>query len=286
MYGSSRVLTVIKKFRIAMGSGLLPAVLLMAPQPTASIPTLLYDYQFIGSNGTILNSAPGGAAVPLTLSGDWQSVPAGVRFTGNTSGKWSVAYGRPASGYTLDEPSTAAVGFGSKFTYWPPANGTCFGDTPNIIQIGRYALNAAQAKIQLSSCAASKTKVMAECRFGGSLTSSATPPVVSTLPLIDGDRYVVKCTKSPDQPNGSTTITLAVTDLDATTGVKKVVDTFKVAAIGNMRTTQYISAANKYPLPPLADNTDQFNGVITIAAFCAGTPTAVSTCLSANLPTG
>jgi hypothetical protein len=269
-----------------MLSGLLPAALLAGPQATAtSLPTLLYDYQFTGTNGTVINSAPGGVAAPLTLSGEWQPVPTGVQFNGDTSGQWSVAYGKPTSGYTLNEPPTAAVGAGSEFTYQAPAQGTCFSDTPNITQIGRYYPHDAQAKIQLSSCNDSQTNVMAECRFSGSLTPSGTPPLVSTLPLVSGDTYVVKCIKSPDQLYSKATVTLSVTDLDATQGVKKVVDTFRVAALGSMKTTEYISAGNKYPLPLPADNTDQFIGIITTAAYCAGTTTDVGTCLSASLPT-
>jgi len=284
--GSSRVLTVIKKILIVMLWALLPAALLSSPLAGASgVPTLLYDYQLAGTTGTVANSAPGGVVAPLTLSGNWQAVPTGVQFTGNTTGEWSVAYGKPTSGYTLDEPSAAAVGVGSEFTYQAPANGTCFSDTPNITQIGRFHLHDAQAKIQLSSCSSSQVKVMAECRFSGSLTPPGTSPLVSSLPLISGDTYIVKCMKSPDQPNNTATITLSVTDLDATRGEKKVVDTFAVAAIGDMQTTQFISAGNKYPLPPPADNTDQFNGIITSAAYCAGTPAQVGICLSTILPT-
>lgn len=264
----------------------MPVASLAGPQATVtSVPTLLYDYQFTGTNGTVVNSAPGGVAAPLTLSGNWQPVPTGVQFNGNTAGQWSVAYGKPASGYTLNEPSTAAVGVGSEFTYQAPATGTCFSDTPNITQIGRYYPHDAQAKIQLSSCNDNQSNVMTECRFSGSRTLSGTPPLVSTLPLISGDTYVVKCIKSPDQLYNKATITLAVTDLDATHGEKKVIDTFRVAALGRMQTTEFISAGNKYPLPPPADNTDQFIGIVTTVAYCAGTPTDVGTCLSASLPT-
>jgi hypothetical protein len=263
---------------------LLPASLLASPLADAgSVPALLYDYQFIGTNGTVVNSAPGGAVAPLEVAGNWQSVPSGVQFSGNTTGEWSVAYGRPASGDTLDEPPSAAVGFGAKFTYQAPTSGPCFGDTPNITQIGRFHAHDAQAKIQLSSCATSLTSVMVECRFAGSLTPLATPPVVSTLPLVNGDSYLVKCVKSPDQRNNTAIITLSVTDLNAASGEKKAVDIFEVGAIGYMQTTQFISAGNKYPVPPPAHNTDQFNGIVTSAIYCAGSPAEVSTCLSGNL---
>jgi hypothetical protein len=285
VYGSSRVLTVIQKFIVIMLCALWPAALLASSMAEAtSIPTLLYDYQFTGATGTVINSAPGGVVAPLQLSGNWQSVPTGVQFTGNTTGEWSVADGRPTSGYTLDEPPSMAVGFGVNFTYQAPVNGTCFGDTPNITQIGRYHEHNAQAKIQLSGCSTSETNVMTECRFSGSLTSPGTPPVVSTLPLISGNTYVVSCVKSPDQRNNTASITLSVTDVDATRGEKKVVDTFTVGAIGYMQTTQSISAGNKYPVPPPGSNTDQFNGIVTSTTYCAGTSAEVNVCLSANLP--
>ena len=287
MYGSSRVPTAIKKIAVVMLCALLPVTLLASPlAEAASVPTLLYDYQFIGANGTVVNSAPSGVPAPLTLSGNWQPVPDGVQFSGNTTGEWSVAYGRPTSGDTLNEPPTVTVGFGSEFTYQAPANGTCFADTPNITQIGRYHVHDSQAKIQLSSCSTSRANVMVECRFSGSLTPPGTPPVVSTLPLISGDTYVATCMKSPDRRNNTAAITLSVTDLGAAKGEKKVVDTFTVAAIGYMQSTQYISAGNKYPLPLPDNNTDQFNGIVTNAAFCAGASAEVSTCLSANLSAG
>jgi hypothetical protein len=275
----------IKKFPVMALGALWPIALVAGPPAgLTGIPTLLYDYQFAGTSGIVINSAPSGVTAPLTLSGSWQPVSSGVQFSGNTTGEWSVADGRPTSGYTLNEPPAVAVGAGSKFTYQAPADGTCFGDTPNIAQVGRYHLHATQAKIQLSDCSTSRTKVEAECRFAGSLTPPGAPPVISTLPLVSGDTYIVTCVKSPDQPNNTTKITLSVRDLNAIRGEKKVVDTFMVTAIGYMQTTQFVSAGNKYPIPPPNHNTDQFNGIVASAAFCAGTSTQVSDCLLSNLP--
>ena len=51
-----------------------------------------------------------------------------------------------------------------------------------------------------------------------------------------------------------------------------------------MRSRFYISAGNKYPLPPPAQNTDQFNGHMTRTVYCAGTMVDVTGCLRAYLP--
>ena len=268
--------------------GVLVAVLLpdLPAAARAGTSPLLYDYEFRGTTGTVPNSAPLGPVAPLTLIGTWTAVPAGVRFRGNTSGHESVAYGRPATGYSLDEPARAAVGFGVRIVYDAPATGTCFPDTPNVTQIGRYSAQttAAQLKLQLSSCTTSSTQVMMECRIAGALTASDAPPLVSTLPLVNGDPYNVSCVKAPDGASGTTTITLTVTDLNSASGGQSVTDTFTVPDLGYLRTNEYITAGNTYPLPPPAQNTDQLNGVVTRAVYCAGGPLNVSSCLALHLP--
>jgi hypothetical protein len=247
---------------------------------------LIYDYEFRGATGTVNNSAARGPVAPLTLSGAWTAVPGGVYFTGDTQGNASVGYANPAQGYTLHAPARWAVGVGARIIYRAPAAGTCFGDTPNITQIGRYSAHSpdAQVKLQLSDCTASPTQVSMECRFAGSLTASGAPPVVSTLPLVSGDAYNVTCMKSPDATDGTATITLTVTDLSVTTGSQSVTNTFTVPALGYLWSYSYLSAGNKYPLPPPAANTDQFNGVITRVVYCAGHRVDVRTCLAAHLP--
>ncbi len=171
---------------------------------------------------------------PLTLYGSWTPVSDGVHFSGDTAGSASVAYGKPGTGFTLDVPPGKAVGFGARIVYDAPASGSCFPNTPNITQIGRYAARtkSAQAKIQLSGCDASETSVMMECRFAGAKTAAHAPPVVSTLPLINGDAYSVNCVKSPDGANGEATITLTVTNLDVTGSGQTVTNTFTVPALG------------------------------------------------------
>jgi hypothetical protein len=253
------------------------------PASTKGASALLYDYEFAGTTGTVANAAPKGPGVPLTMQGTWSDVPGGVDFSGNTTGDSSVAFGKPTSGYSIYEPPTKAVGFGARILYYRPATGRCFGDTPNITQIGRFTgtPSPTQAKIQLSSCHASKRHVVIECRFAGLLTTTKKDhPVVSTLPLVNNREYNVSCVKSPDQA-GSATITLTVTTVS--TG-QTVTNTFNVGAIGTMRSRAYISAGNKYPLPPPAQNTDQFNGHMIRTVYCAGTTADVTSCLQTYLP--
>jgi hypothetical protein len=275
-----------RKILIVAFGAITAVTLLTSPgsAATAAAPVLLYNYEFTGTTGTVVNSAPGGPAVPLTLLGTWSNVPTGVHFMGNRTGDESVAYGKPASGYTLNVPPTKAMGFGTLITYFRPAVGKCFDDTPNITQIGRFDDKPypTQAKIQLSSCQDSTTDVMMECRFAGSDTiASQDEPVISTLPLINKDQYVVTCMKTPDE-DGTTTITLSVTPVS--TG-QTTTNTFSEPALGTMRSTAYISAGNKYALPPPSGNTDQFNGDMTSAVYCVGSTTDVESCLQTNLPT-
>jgi len=288
-----RLLTGIKVNLTAIGGALAvvvsatgPAIAMAATTTQRHAPALLYDYEFKGTGQIVSNSAPAGPKAPLTLRGTWRRVPDGVRFSGNTHGAESVAFGRPANGYTLNLPSSNAVGIGARIVYYAPLSGRCFADTPNITQIGRFAqlTKSAQAKLQLSSCATSRTQVLMECRFAGARTPPKAPPVTSTLPLINHHAYNVRCVKSPDHLNGKATITLAVTDLDHRGGRRTVTNTFSVHALGYLRTTNYISAGNKYPMPPPAHNTDQFNGTLTRVAFCAGAPAVASRCLAAHLP--
>jgi hypothetical protein len=242
---------------------------------------LRYDYELAGSTGTVSNSAPAGPALPLTLVGTWSPAADGVHFSGDTSGNRSVGFAKPATGFTLNVPATTAVGFGARLVYAAPTTGLCFGDTPNITQIGRFAAKTAQAKIQLSKCADNKTHVVMECRFAGSLTPSSVLPVRSTLPLVDGHAYDVSCIKSADKA-GTATVTLAVTDLSAGSGT--VTDVFTVKALGAFTSSQALSAGNKYPMPAPAKNTDQFVGDLTRAVYCAGTSADVTSCLRGFLP--
>src|SRR5579875_1775322 len=212
----------VRKFLIAACAVSASATLISSPAlaSTPGATALLYDYEFAGTTGTVANSAPNGPVIPLTLDGNWSAVKAGVKFAGDTASKESVAYGQPASGYTIDEPATAAIGFGARFVYTRPTGGQCFAGTPNITQIGLYNAKPVptQAKLQLSSCQTSSTQVFVQCRFAGSLTATANadPPVTSTLPLTGGQGYNASCVKSADH-SGSTTITLNVTPVSTGT---------------------------------------------------------------------
>ena len=75
-----------------------PVMLLSSPAASSGNSALRYDYEFKGTQGTVINSAPTGPVVLLTLRGSWTAGPDGVHFSGNTSGDASVAYGRPANG--------------------------------------------------------------------------------------------------------------------------------------------------------------------------------------------
>ena len=72
--------------------------------------------------------------------------------------------------------------------------------------------------------------------------------------------------------------------LDRAKGKRTVTNTFTVPALGILRTNGYLTAGNQYPLAPPAENINQFNGDMTKAVYCAGSPAAVSTCLTAQLP--
>jgi hypothetical protein len=279
-----------RKILIVVLSAVTLATLLVSPgsaaTPAAGASALLYNYEFTGTTGTVVNSAPNGPDVPLTLFGSWSPAYDGVHFSGNMTGDESVAYGEPTTGYTLNEPPTAAVGFGARITYFRPTSGKCFGKgqfSPNITQIGRFSSKPfpTQAKIQLSSCQTSSTQVLFECRFAGSLTvSSSDPPVVSTMALQNDNQYNVSCMKTPDH-DGTTSIVLAVTWMK--TG-ETTTNTFSQPALGTMQSTAYLSAGNKYALPPPTQNSDQFNGDMTRTVYCAGTTDEVESCLQTYLP--
>jgi hypothetical protein len=124
-----------------------------------------------------------------------------------------------------------------------------------------------------------------QCRFAGPSTPIDSFPVTSSMALVNNGSYVVSCTKSPDQANNTTIVTLTVTHLDAVNGNQTAVDTYTVPAVGAMQSKEAISAGNKYPLPAANKNTDQFFGDVTRAVYCASTTnTDVDACLATYLP--
>lgn len=235
----------------------------------------LYAYNFLNASGTIRNSAVGGATAPMTLSGDWSVVPSGVLFAGDTNGSYSIGHADPG-GNTISEAATASVGIGVRFIYQAPTTGGCFGDSLNITQVGRFAANAAQAKIQLTNCNDYRSGEFIQCRYAGSKTPSSVLPVTNSMKLVNGDTYVVSCQKTPDS-GSKASVVLSVQDLSAS---KTANGTFSVAALGAMTTTAALSAGNKYPLPSAGANTDQFQGTITHTVLCGGATADVASCLS------
>jgi hypothetical protein len=246
---------------------------------------LLYDYSLAGvASSSVPNRAPDGPAIPMTLAGSWRPTADGVYFAGDTMGHQSIGYALPAAGTeTLNAGAAQAVGVGTRFAYKPPTTDACFSDSPNLTQIGRFRANRAQAKLQLSKCDDSETAVFVQCRFAGSHTPSTVGPVTSSMRLVAGDTYVIRCIKSPDNA-GTATVSLSVTAIDPTGHTRTQVDDFSVEALGVMKSTRAVSVANKYPLPATTNNTDQFVGVLGQATYCVGTTADVTACLASYLP--
>jgi hypothetical protein len=282
----SRVPAVIGKTTVVITSALAAGALLVGPaaaKTTTTASALIYNYQFKGTTGTVTNSATGGPVAPLTLTGTWSNSANGVRFSGDTTSGESVGYAKPASGDTLSASPSQSVGFGAQIVYKPPTGATCFTTTPNISQIGKYSAKtpSAQAKLQESGCGTSKNKVLLQCRFSGSKSSPTLAPVTNKLPLVSGNTYNVTCVKSPDGSSGTTTVTITVTNLKTS---KTLSNHFTVPNIGAMKTTEYLSVGNKYPMAPQSSNTDQFNGDMNSTVYCVGAAAAVTSCLSTSLP--
>jgi hypothetical protein len=280
-----RSLGVAGKFGVVITSALAAGTLLMGPAAATAAttaPVMIYNYQFKGTDGTVTNSATGGPVAPLTLTGTWSNSTNGVRFHGNLTGDESAGFAKPSTGNTLSASAGQAVGFGAQIVYKPPIGATCFTTTPNVTQIGKYSPKggSAQAKLQESGCGTSKNKVLMQCRFTGSKSSPTAPAVTNKLPLVSGNTYDVSCLKSPDGTTGTATITFTVTNLKTS---KTLTNHFTVPAIGAMKTTEYLSVGNKYPMAPPASNSDQFNGAMNSTVYCVGSEAAVGTCLSTAL---
>jgi len=246
--------------------------------PASATGTLLYQYNFSAaevSGNTVPNLATGTfAGVNLTLfalqNGDWSFANnnQGVQFTGDTTAHQSVAFGKPSSGDTINVANADTLGAGVQFTFQAPTSSTCI-DTPNIAQIGRSGTSGVgQVKIQLDNCTAGQPTHV-QCRIAGSASTVQTdsPVKVSGLALTAGDQYNVKCTKGVG--NGSGNATIAVTVVDKTTNTTVTASASR--PVGDVvNSTEYVSAANKYKLPALSANTDQFNGILYTDSYCSG----------------
>jgi hypothetical protein len=241
-----------------------------------------YDLQTVYGN-SVANAGTMNANVPLKLSGSWGSAPGGVNFQGNKVNASSIGTAVPTSGNSINLSANAPLAFGVAFTYTPPATGACFSDSSNLVQIGRDADYATQAKLQFSKCGDSKKIVFMECRLAGNSSPKTTKPIKSTLALVPGASYVAACSR--DVSYGTTKQTITVTKLDAANGNNTVTNTFTVATTGVLQSTKALSVANKYPVPSQSQNTDQYVGLIKKVAYCTGTTIdEANACLASELP--
>lgn len=270
---------------VVVGTGFAGLATILSNNADAAMANSLYSYDLRNvASASVANGAAANTAVNLNLKGSWSAQPEGVAFTGNLVDQQSVGWAKPSTGPTLYVAAQDSLAFGAAFTFQAPAAGTCFKDSSNMVQIGRFGDLMTQAKLQLSSCGKSKTATYIQCRIAGNSTRSSVAPVMSTMPLENGASYTATCTKGLNA-SGTTVVSLSVTKHDAVNGDYTVGNTFTTPATGIMRSTQYLSVANKYPLPTLAKNTDQFVGTISKVAFCKGSNQEVALfCLRTELP--
>lgn len=261
-------------------SFVLLSILTLAPlgRVSAASSDSLYTFDFANATGIIANSAASNSTANLTLLGPWTSDATGTTFTGNLTDTQTSSYAKPTSGPTISIPVTQTVGAAAIFMY----PGGCNSDSQNISQIGFFASGASQVKLQLSKCANGIT--YPECRIAGALTPSNTTAVRGTTKLIAGRTYRNECVKSADS-KGKATVTMRTTLIDTTTGNTTVTNTASIPATGNISSTQYVSAGNKYPLVAQSNNTDQFTGKIAKLSYCKGVDVLTAqTCLTSEVP--
>lgn len=271
---------------IAIASGFIVVVAgILWAITNASTANTLYSYTLDGSSAVVSNAAASNNNVNMTLAGNWSQSAFGVHFTGNTTNQQSVGYAKPASGYTLDVAANQSVGSIVKFKYQAPVGRSCFSDSSNISQIGKFASKTAQVKIQFSNCGNNSSQVFIQCRLAGSNTGTGELPKTNPQPMVNGSVYIAKCMKHPDPSSGNGTMTLSVTKIDEANGNTNTSNNFSIARPGTMRSTQYLSVGQKYPLPSISNNTDQFVGDIAKIAYCkASTVADVEACLDAEVP--
>lgn len=266
-------------------TGLLALMLLVLPasMAQAAAPGSLYSYTLDGSSATIANAAETNTNVNLNLLGDWSQTAFGVMFEGNTVNMQSVGHAKPATGSTINVPASQAFGGSVMFKYHAPTSGTCFSDSPNIMQIGKFGTNLTQFKFQLSNCGKNQTAVFPQCRVAGN--SGANNPVMGTQALVDDTTYVLQCVKAPDPVSGSASLQMNLVKVDAVNGNVTYTNNFAINRTGTLSSTQYLSVANQYPLKSQSNNTDQFNGEISKIAYCSGTTQAIAKeCLDTEVP--
>ncbi len=276
-FGVKRLPATLATVSVAVGLGLAAA-----PAAIAGSASLLYSYTFGDSLTTVANAAPVNTSATLSLKG-FVSIAAGgaaVHFDGNTVNKASIGIARPTSGPTMSATSQEAYGAVVKFTQQLVGTQKCFPDSHNYTQIGRFGTQLSQFKIQASKCSTNSSAVFPECRVAGSLSATTIPVVRGTQALLNGKTYLVSCIKDPDGSAGKSTITLETSRLDAA-GPVTTRNVVTVASTGAFTSYDWLSVANKYPLPPASENTDQVVGDIYNVAFCqAGSTPDVRTCLA------
>ncbi|WP_267546366.1 PKD domain-containing protein [Arthrobacter sp. H14-L1] len=276
-----RLLAVLATVSAVVGLGLATAI-----TATAGSFSLLYSYTFGDSLTTVANAAPVNASATLSLKGS-VSVPAGgaaVHFDGDTVAKASVGIARPTSGPTMSATAREAYGAVVKFTHQLVGTQKCFLDSHNYTQIGRFGTQLSQMKIQASKCSTNSGAVFPECRVAGSLSATTIPVVRGTQALLNGMTYLVSCIKDPDGLTGKSTITLETSRLEPG-GPVTTRNVVTVASTGAFTSYEWLSVANKYPLPVASENTDQVVGDVYRVAFCkAGSTPDVQSCLAQPAP--
>lgn len=260
-----------------LAAGLVAGTALAGSPASAATSTSLYAYDFANAGSSVTNRAAANSSVPLRLQGAWSSSGAGVSFRGNTSGVQSVGVADPPA-KAIDVGGGTAVGAAAVFT-WNPGSSSCPSDSKNVVQIGRFAKGESQLKIQLSPCSGGTVKP--QCRVAGANTPKSSGPVTGSGVITPGHRYRVECIKSPDA-SGSATVTIRLQDL--TSGTTKTASA-SIPDTGRVSTSRVLSVANKYPLPSMSANTDQFVGVVRRVAVCSGTTVAAAqSCLGVAAP--
>lgn len=272
-------------FFIAGTALLLVPLFTWLPSAGAAAAGSLYSYTLSGSSATIPNQAETNTNVPLNLVGDWSQTPFGVYFDGNKTNKRSGAWADQGNSNTISVPGSQSVGVSVMFKYEAPTSGNCFSDSHNITQIGKFGSNLHQIKIQLTDCNKNLNNVYVQCRMAGSGSTTNDKPQMGTLPLVHGERYIATCVKAPDPASGKAIMELKTVRLDETNGHQVVSNAYEITRTGTIQSTDYLSVANKYPLPNYSSNTDQFNGEVAKVAFCKGVDIyAAKACLAAEVP--
>ena len=255
-----------------------------APNAVAATSNSIYSYTLANYDASsVANEAAANTAVRLQLVGNWGPGVLGVEFSGNRVSSQSVAYARPSTGNTINVGAGQAVGVAIKFRYTAPVGRSCFTDSPNLTQIGRFGTGLSQVKLQLSNCQTTPGSVRAQCRIAGAQSTTSQMPKTATRALLNGATYVVHCYEGP-KVLGGRTLVMKTTQVGSTTTT----DQFTVAAPGAITSTGYLSIANKYPLPSAAsNNTDQYVGDVAKVSYCQGASLlAASSCLGTEIPGG